>query len=367
MCLAGLCYCGDDAGDAKGTLKGVEKQNPPGPTDPSSSLASKVDSTLFNVLCSVEDNVKVLKLTAKEGVTAKSITYGSDVVWEDKKKSCSSAVLYMDGEKPTLAVLVTRDDKNNKQSKVYRYHDGKQWKDGNENKHKKKLEELKKKYELTNLITLSLSEPDPSICRAVETNVGGIPAVVYLLKSKKVNTIVNGDKDVWKGEEGEKCFYCVAFLKENKPRIVAVGAESSARKLLKYYKYKDKTGCRGKPGWSSATSCAQEINALKTHKDPPKKFTLDLSSLKEDDERFELVKCGRDDVNRLVTPQPGHLIERIVDGNLEVWTASDNQVCYLCEYYPKSASGKVKLHIMKNKDSFSFIRFQKVDDKWKKK
>ncbi|EKX73680.1 hypothetical protein BEWA_037160 [Theileria equi strain WA] len=42
-----------------------------------------------------------------------------------------------------LSLLVTRD-KNNKQGKVYRYHDGKQWKDGKEGDHKKKLGELKK-------------------------------------------------------------------------------------------------------------------------------------------------------------------------------------------------------------------------------
>ncbi|EKX72763.1 signal peptide containing protein [Theileria equi strain WA] len=220
----------------------------------------------------------------------------------------------------------------------------------------------------TNPITLDLSNPDPSICRAIETDVDGLPAKIYLLKSKKVNKIVNRNKKVWIGKFGDKCFYCMAFLKDNEPRIVVIGAESSARKSLKYYKYKDKTGCGGKPSWKKLrSSYKKKFSALKLGSNAPTKFTLDLSSLEEGDEKYQLVKCGRDDVNRLVTPQPGHLIEKIVDGEKEVWTAGNNQVCYLCEYYPKSASGKVKLHVRKNKDSFSFLRFGKVGDKWKKK
>ncbi|EKX72314.1 signal peptide containing protein [Theileria equi strain WA] len=158
----------------------------------------------------------------------------------------------------------------------------------------------------TNPITLNLSEPDPSICGAIRTDVDGIPAVVYLLKSSQINKIVNGDKKVWIASK------------------------------------------------------------MKVGTDLPTKFALDLSSLKEDDEKYQLVKCGKDDVNRLVTPHPGNLIERIIDGNLEVWTASDGHVCYLCEYYPKDDSGEIKLHVRKNEDLLSFSRFEKVGE-WKKR
>ncbi|EKX73047.1 hypothetical protein BEWA_016080 [Theileria equi strain WA] len=221
----------------------------------------------------------------------------------------------------------------------------------------------------TNPITLDLSDPDESLCRALKTNVDGLPAKIYLLKSKKVNKIVNRNKKVWIGKFGDKCFYCMAFLKDNEPRIVVIGAESSARKSLKYYKYKDKTGCRGKPGWKkSRSSYKKKISALKLGSNAPTKFTLDISFLEEDDERFKLTKSVTDGITILYySLQPGHLIEKIVDGEKEVWTAGNNQVCYLCEYYPKSASGKVKLHIMKNKDSFSFTLFDKVDGSWKKK
>ncbi|EKX72183.1 signal peptide containing protein [Theileria equi strain WA] len=99
----------------------------------------------FTVATDMEDTVPVLKCTAGNG--ASKLTYGSDTIWPGKKDvMCLSAVLYMDGDQPTLAVLVTRDNKNNKKSKVYRYHDGKQWKNGKEGTHKKKFEELKKKY-----------------------------------------------------------------------------------------------------------------------------------------------------------------------------------------------------------------------------
>ncbi|EKX73819.1 signal peptide containing protein [Theileria equi strain WA] len=222
-------------------------------------------------------------------------------------------------------------------------------------------------------VTLDLSKPDEELCRAIKTDIDGIPAVVYLPKSNQINKIVNGKKDVWiasKIKAGrrtvfkvheEKCFYCVAFLKGNKPCMVAIGAELLQSKFLQYSTYKDNKWSR------SATVDEKEIDALKVKTNTLTKFTLDLSSLKEYDEKYQLVKCGKDGVNRLVTPQPGNLIERIVDGNLEVWTASDNQVCYLCEYYPKDDSGEIKLHVRKNEDSFSFTLFDKVDGSWKKR
>ncbi|EKX72377.1 signal peptide containing protein [Theileria equi strain WA] len=110
------------------------------PEKPASSLASKVDFTLFNVLCSVEDHVKVLKLTAKENQNPKKLKFDRELVWEDKKKSCLSAVLYLDGEKPTLAVI--KAVKGGKESTVYRYHNGKKWKKGREGTHKTRLKEL---------------------------------------------------------------------------------------------------------------------------------------------------------------------------------------------------------------------------------
>ncbi|EKX72515.1 hypothetical protein BEWA_049820 [Theileria equi strain WA] len=113
--------------------------------EPANSSLSKVDSTLFNVEETEEDGVKVLKLTVKNGSTVKELKYDGKEIWSSGifGSPCSSAVIYMNGDRPTLAVLVTRDNKNNKQGTVYRYHNGKKWKKGREGTHKSKLENLR--------------------------------------------------------------------------------------------------------------------------------------------------------------------------------------------------------------------------------
>ncbi|EKX73868.1 signal peptide containing protein [Theileria equi strain WA] len=115
VCLVRLCYGGDNG---------------------------KVDSTLFNVEEAEKNAVKVLKLTPKKGAKATKLTYEGLTVWEDKKKSCLSAVLYMDRDQPTLAVIRTKGIKSGAEFTVYKYHNGKKWKKGNESNHKKKLKEL---------------------------------------------------------------------------------------------------------------------------------------------------------------------------------------------------------------------------------
>ncbi|EKX72784.1 signal peptide containing protein [Theileria equi strain WA] len=48
-----------------------------------SQFGSKVNGSLFNALDSVEDNVRVLKLTPKKGVTANKLTFDRELVWEE--------------------------------------------------------------------------------------------------------------------------------------------------------------------------------------------------------------------------------------------------------------------------------------------
>ncbi|EKX72286.1 signal peptide containing protein [Theileria equi strain WA] len=116
---------------------------PPSQPTPIVDSKSKVDTSLFNVVDSVEDNVKVLKLTAKEGTSTNKLTYGSDTIWPGKKDvMCLSAVLYLDRDQPTLAVIRTKGIKSGAEFTVYKYHNGKKWKNGNESNHKKKLKEL---------------------------------------------------------------------------------------------------------------------------------------------------------------------------------------------------------------------------------
>ncbi|EKX72207.1 hypothetical protein BEWA_046710 [Theileria equi strain WA] len=187
----------------------------------------------------VQEDVKVLKLTAKEGTSTNELTFDGQTVWEDKKKLCSSAILYLDGEKPTLAVLVTRDNKNNKQGTVYRYHDGKQWKDGNENKHKTKFGELKEKYKHT-LISLNIVKPDGSNIDVHTETESGVSFKGYSLKEgHHMSSVLDGDKELWKSSgDGQKCKLVESYSKGNITIIYLETSDNSGTKS-KYFEKLD--------------------------------------------------------------------------------------------------------------------------------
>ncbi|AFZ80787.1 signal peptide-containing protein [Theileria equi strain WA] len=123
----------------------VGQQSHPGPTTPVkpvSRFSSKADASLFNVLCSVEDNVKILKLTPKAGKVTE-LKYDGKDVWSGKatlgkSSNLVEALIYFDENAPALAIIST--DKN---SKVYRYHDGNEWKKSNKSDFKRFLKKLK--------------------------------------------------------------------------------------------------------------------------------------------------------------------------------------------------------------------------------
>ncbi|AFZ80065.1 hypothetical protein BEWA_029150 [Theileria equi strain WA] len=441
--------CGDS--DGKGVVKGAEQQNPPGPTHSASSLTSKADASLFNVEDGEDNGFKILKLTAKEGVTAKSITYGKETVWEDKKKSCSSAVLYMDGEKPTLAVLVTRD-KNNKQGTVYRYHDGKKWKNGKEKDYKKKLSELKKKvpkthsttesqqntqaaqpteskeasteahkddnttsdntdtqsaeqaqgplqtdgptpqgvtneastgynaaarprddsssdfeirYKVPNnssgtpanttdpasaksnggstTATLDLGNPDISVCEVFNVRIKGIPARAYLVThevgANVVRQIMSNGKDVWIGRDTKPCLYCIAFLKDDKPNMIATSVKSGSIICQTLREYDDKEG------WQlSLKDNDKKMNALKTVQGDITKFSLDIS-LAESNENCVVENYEDNSLKtRLYAPKNGKAINKITDSEKVIGTLNDSYTCYLCELYSKSNIRLLRVH-----------------------
>ncbi|AFZ81007.1 signal peptide-containing protein [Theileria equi strain WA] len=142
VCLVGVCRCGGDS-DAKGALKGGEKRNPSESTDPENSLVSKVDTSLFDVESSFEDNVKVLKLKAKEGVTANKLRFDGQTFWtcQGPSDACLSAILYF-GESGPIAA--TYSVKGRKVFEGYRKFADGTWTSVNKEGFNELLEELKK-------------------------------------------------------------------------------------------------------------------------------------------------------------------------------------------------------------------------------
>ncbi|AFZ80015.1 hypothetical protein BEWA_028650 [Theileria equi strain WA] len=208
---------------------------PEEPEEPVSPFLDKVDTSLFDLEESLEGDVPVLKLTAKD--ETHELTYGGEVLWEDKKKLCSSAVLYLDGEKPTLAVVDFKDKK--KVVKVYLHHDGKQWKKGNERDHNSKLTTLKEKCKpvitptpspgnTTKPVTsqanapkpttpfkLDITNPDRTKITINDINNTGLPCREYVAQGGyHISSVLDGKINLWIAPKGEICIAVKSFIQD---------------------------------------------------------------------------------------------------------------------------------------------------------
>ncbi|EKX72611.1 hypothetical protein BEWA_044520 [Theileria equi strain WA] len=130
------------------------------------------------------------------------------------------------------------------------------------------------------------------------------------------------------------------------------------------FRYKEQTGRNGndKSAWQRSTSYAGEIATLKVSFDP-KKFTLDISSLGED-ENFTLVKEEKNGVLTLLfATKQGYSIEKVVNGSETICAINGDFRSFLCEYHSKGDSKLLRVHTEKDfKVSLSW--YEKSSDKW---
>ncbi|AFZ79835.1 uncharacterized protein BEWA_026840 [Theileria equi strain WA] len=220
VCLVGLCHSGNDGKVDASTFNVQEAETPrkesqePKEHTPVHDCKSKVDESLFDALESVADGVKVLRLLAKEGVTANKLTFGEEVVWPGKKDAtCLLATIYLDNGHPRLAVLTTRNSKH-KQRKVYRYHDGTQWKGYKERGHDARLKKLKEGCNSTIPQRIAPCKLDILNPDQTKVHVGDLPyKEEHELTLKKyspdtgrhVRSIVDAGAIVWEADEYQKC------------------------------------------------------------------------------------------------------------------------------------------------------------------
>ncbi|EKX73833.1 hypothetical protein BEWA_038710 [Theileria equi strain WA] len=107
-------------------------------------LIEKLCSPLLNIEDATEGDLVTLKVEVKPGKDTHQLEYGDEVLWEDEDSSLSSAILYFDGDVPSLAVINTKS--TGKEGTGYRYHDGKKWKKSDESDCRRLLNMLKIKY-----------------------------------------------------------------------------------------------------------------------------------------------------------------------------------------------------------------------------
>ncbi|AFZ80170.1 hypothetical protein BEWA_030230 [Theileria equi strain WA] len=382
-----------------------EAKNPETPVATASeNTKSKIfiDTAKFTVVSDMEDTVPVLKCTAGNG--ASKLTYGSDTIWPGKKDvTCLSATVYLDNGHPKLALLVTRD-KNNKQGTVYRYHDGKQWKNGNENKHKTKFGELKKailtdlneripakqprnqdrasakqestetppsvKEEITpeveedihklptqpskrapvKEIVLDIGKPDLQSYKSFDYALDDVPTRLIVAVKEQPNRIVLGQETLWSDDTG-RCNYCTVHIKDKKPVLVYISGGSSLYIL------------KTDGGWKSIDNYSEEFAKLRVAVPSSYSFSLDLS-VSEDTEQCRIFETPFNKVNtRFYVPKVGKYATSVSNGQAVVWKG-DNERAILVRLYP--SDNPTLLHVL-SKDTNGAFKHQylvKSGSKW---
>ncbi|AFZ79701.1 signal peptide-containing protein [Theileria equi strain WA] len=329
----------------------------------------KVDSSLFNVLCSVEDHVKVLKLTPKKGTKVTELTYGDEIVWEDKKKTCLSAILYFDDEKPTLAVLETRN-KNNKQGTVYKHLDGSKWQNDKEDDHKKKLGALKEDYkpigkpeENPPVSSAPLEQDTLNISRVDQSNLEYFEYyyddnLIQFIAPKKgviVRKLVNDT--LWTPEKEEKFEYSKLYLDGNrKLGLILITSNFSSDIKYRYF-------IKSEIKWECARDYTEKMKSLKVVPAGKTDMSIDLAKVEETDEcrvvNVELLKVH----TRYYIPKLGYLVKEVTNGEDAIWTATGEERCTSCAIYSKNDVHLLALFIKSGNNSDNKY-FEKVDGKW---
>ncbi|EKX72032.1 hypothetical protein BEWA_017110 [Theileria equi strain WA] len=369
---------------------------------------SFIDTAKFTVVSDMENGVPVLRCTAGNG--ASKLTYGSDTIWPGKKDvTCLSAILYLDGDQPTLAVLVTRD-KNNKQNKVYRYHDGKQWKDGKEEGHKKNLDALKTKAKNRPIakhpsaqlapqqgvqakpedapvktdgqtpqkkpqanaqpatqpdqkstqpskrapvkeIILDIGKPDPQSYKSFDYALDDVPTRLIVAVKEQPNKVVFGQETLWSDDTG-RCNYCTVHMKDKKPVLVYISGRSFSFYLLKT-----------DGGWKSIDNYSEEFAKLRLAVPSPSSFSLDIST-NQDTGQCRIFETPFNKVNtRFYVPKAGKCATSVSNGQAVLWKGGQEKAI-MVRLYP--SDNPTLLHIL-SKDTngaFKHNYLVKSANKW---
>ncbi|EKX73645.1 hypothetical protein BEWA_036810 [Theileria equi strain WA] len=273
-----------------------------------------IDTNLFSIEESFSGGVPLKTVTPKDAVLITSVVDGEKEVWKgaDKEHGLQVVVCY-DGESPVSVVVnfVKADGK-----KPWRYHNlqDNKWNVVNKQVNENFVKELMKKAPQfpppSDQKTLDLAYLEDPRYKAVDVDIVGVPARVYVVGPKEdiKKVKLSEGKHGYKDTPEEICTYCIAFLEGTGTAMILVNINDGTvyREIFK----------RDGDKWSRLTSgYAKKIDALKTYTDPPAKFTLDISSLEEGDEKFKLVKENKNDITtQLFATKQGHSIENIMDG-----------------------------------------------------
>ncbi|AFZ81753.1 signal peptide-containing protein [Theileria equi strain WA] len=325
VCLVKLCYSGSDL-QPQNSPEATGQESPEA-VKPLSPFLTKVDGSLFDVEEAEEYAVKVLKLTSKKGVTAKNVRYDGKDIWSARAvvgSPCSSATLYFDGDKPTLAVIRTTGFFGG-ESTVYKYYDGSKWQNDNEDDHKKRRAALKK-YKHALPATLDLVTPDSKkIDVYTETESGASFQEYSPKRAFHISSVVDSGATLWEASgAGQKCKLVESYAKDGVELLYLETSGGSGTKS----KYFEKTG----GVWNELKKDQFYEKAKALIGESGEDTSLNISHPSR-------ILCQSFDYTfdgnaiRLIVPKEGVTVTKLVVGTEEVYTLSSGETFEYAKAY----------------------------------
>ncbi|EKX72057.1 signal peptide containing protein [Theileria equi strain WA] len=306
ICLMGLCHCGGDG---------------------------KVDSSLFDLEEDEENGVPVIKLTVKNGGTTKKVQYDGKDVWSARTfgSPCSSAVLYMGQDRPTLAVIKKKD------STTYKYYNGKHWQKCNLYWHKNKLEALKERCNPTTPITLDFSNLYETKVTVHTKDGDDFEHKLYLPKNgSNVRSIVDAGVPVWEAKEiDHKCCFARSFKKGDHTLLVMT--------VRNDYGHTDQYFEKVGETWNEVDEKGFDDKFIPLMGGSVTYGTLDLAS--PDESRIVTRIEEKNGVWKHMYGMGDCLVTSVVDGGALIWTSSGNEKCTLAEVSSKGGFSLAMIYI----------------------
>ncbi|AFZ79498.1 hypothetical protein BEWA_023470 [Theileria equi strain WA] len=291
---------------------------------------SKVDVALFDLEEAEEDNVKVLKLKARDGAVAKRVKYDGEEIWSGVRRFstflCSYAVLYMDGDRPTLAVIKTNGLCNTEPT-VYKYYDGTKWQSHDAYWHKNELEALKEKYRPTNPITLDLPNIDVSKINVETKEDNGVTVKEFSPKDDfHISSVMDSCKELWTAGAGQKCFLVEHYEKNNVAILYLETDDGNDTKSKYFEKVGNEWKNIGKELFNEKAKTMIKESVGSTS-DTPQDTHLDTC------QSFEY---HHDDSHiKLVLPQGGVIVTKLLESRSTIWTGKTGEVLEYAKVYLK--------------------------------
>ncbi|AFZ80755.1 signal peptide-containing protein [Theileria equi strain WA] len=363
ICLIRFCYCGGDDGD-------LQAQTPPDTTEqaspepktsekPLNPLLSKVDTSLFDALDSVEDHVEVLKLTAKDGTSTNKLTFDGQTVWEakDPNDSCSVATFYLGPNNDPLAASY-RFKRDDKLMEGYRkFADGKWFRVSGV-----VFKKLIGKDKPTKPVSKFASKVDGSSFDVEEVKEGNIPVLKLTPKDGKFVTQLKYDgKEIWSARTfGPSVSSASLYMDREKPKLAAIKTKDflGGNESMIYRHYDTNGGV-----WKSLNKNEFDEKLKTMMGEYATPVTIDLSNLDETKVTVHAQNNG-DFEHKFYLPNDGSNVRCIVNAGTTVWEAneSDHRCCFARSY---SKGGDTLFVItVRNDTGYADKYFEKVGTEW---